>query len=77
MHKTPSQDIFYKSGRMQNNDNFNKNRSEERTTSKMITQQTSHIHHHSQSMNSERNNGINDNNPSASAMPPAFDKKIL
>jgi hypothetical protein len=35
------------------------------------------MHHHSQSMNSDRNNGINDNNPSASAMPPAFDKKIL
>ena len=28
-------------------------------------------------MNSERNNGINDSNPSAAAMPPAFDKKIL
>lgn len=58
------------------NDNFNKNRSEERASQKMAFN-PSHGHHHSQSMNSERNNSINDNNHSASAMPPAFDKKIL
>jgi hypothetical protein len=62
---------------MQSSDNFNKNRSEERTSSKIAMNPALHAHHHSQSMNSERNNSINDNNPSASAMPPAFDKKIL
>lgn len=74
MNKTPSQDMFYKNGRMQSHDSLkrSKNKSEERQSSKMNSNQLRQ--NHSQSLKTQENQVTDDGQ---AAMPPAFDKKIM